>query len=160
MKIVRWLFVLLCTALFAQFPIFVDQYLMRLEGHLAESSHQIDAFTQAAFAGGKSLDQYITKFLAQSDPDFLAQGRVMQAAVGRHHFLTSACAALQSANPFVRPVVFVRYVDRTLLAETWDGFTPGLLITLNLALWAFIGFVCGWLLLSSFCGFWGVVRGR
>lgn len=160
MKILRWLFVLLCVVLFAQFPVFVDQYLMRLEGHLAESSHQIDAFTQAAFVGGKTLDQYITKFLEQSDPDFFSQGKVMQSAVNRHQFLTTACVALQSANPLVRPIVFVRYVDRTLLAETWDGFTPGLLITLNLAVWAFIGFICGWLSLSSVRGFWSVLRGR
>lgn len=159
MKILRWLFVLLCTALFAQFPVFVDQYIMRLEGHLAESRRQIEAFTEAASAGGKTLDQYITKFLGQSDADFLAQGKVMRTAVNRNQFLTSACEALQSANPIIRPAVFVRYVDSTLLVETWNGFTPGLLITINLAVWALIGFVCGWLLLSSLRGFWNVLRG-
>jgi hypothetical protein len=159
-KILCWLVVVLCTVFFAQVPVFVDQYLMRLEGHLAESHHQIDAFTEAAAAGGKSLDQYISKFLEQSDADFLAQGKLMRIAVDRNNFLASACTALQSANPIFRPVVFVRYLDREILTDTWDGFEPGLLISTNLAVWSLIGFVFGWLLLSSIIGFWNVLRGR
>ena len=156
----RWLVVLLCTAFFAQVPVFVDQYLMRLEGHLVESRHHVDAFTDAAAAGGKTLDQYIAKFLEQSDTDFLAQGDLMQAAVARNKFLAEACEALQSASPIIRPIVFVRYLDQEILAETWNGFEPGLLITTNLVVWASIGFVFGWLLLSSMSGFWNVLRGH
>ena len=155
-----WVVVLLCTVLFAQVPVFVDQYLMRLEGHLSESCHHIEAFTDAAAAGGKTLDQYIARFLEQSDADFLAQGRLMRATVDRNRFLTVACEALQSASPIIRPIIFVRYLDREILADTWNGFEPGLLITTNLLVWALIGFVFGWVLLSTMAGFWSILRGH
>ena len=157
---VRWVVVLVCMALFAQIPVFVDQYLMRLEGHLAESYLQINAYTKAALAGNKTLDQYIAKFLEQADADFLAQGRVMRAAVDRNAFLASSCEALQAANPLIRPLVCVRYLDREILADTWNGFTPGLLVDINLAVWAFIGFVIGCLLFYSIVGLFGVLRGH
>ena len=159
-NLLRWAFVLICAALFAQVPVFVDQYLMRLEGHLAESRLQIDAFSRVAEAGKKSLDQYILKFLEQPDADFLAQGRLMQAAVNRNAFLASACEALQATNPLVRPVVFIRYMDRDILADTWHGFMPGLLLDMNLAIWAFIGFVFGGAVLYALGGFWRLLRGR
>ena len=150
----KWAFVLACAALFAQAPVFVDQYLMRLEGHLAESHLQIDAYARAAADGNKSLDQYIQKFLEQWDADFLAQGRIMRSAVNRNAFLTSACEALRSANPLVRPIVFVRYLDREILAETWSGFMPGLLLDTNLVLWALVGFVFGGTALYGLKRFW------
>ena len=157
---VRWVFVLMCMGLFAQIPVFVDQYLMRLEGHVAESRLQIDAYTKAALAGKKTLDQYILKFLEQTDADFLSQGRVMKKAVDRNAFLESSCEALQAANPLIRPLVCARYLDREIIADTWNGFTPGLLVDTNLAVWAFIGFVSGWLLLYAIAGLFGVVRGH
>ena len=159
-KTFRWIIVLLCTALFAQVPVFVDQYLMRLEGRLAENRLQVDAYTKAAKDGKKTLDQYIAKFLVQTDADFSAQGTVMQAAVSRKAFLEEACEALQLSSPLVRPLVFVRYLDWQTLADTWSGFTPGLLVDMNLVVWAIIGFASGWAALYALFGFWNLLRGR
>ena len=153
-KIVTRLFVLLCVVLFAQLPLFVEQYMLRLEGHRAESRRQIEAFSEAASAGGKTLDQYIAKFLAQKDTDFAAQGQVMKQAVVRNQFLESASEALAAANPLMRPVVFVRYVDTQVLADAWESFSPGFLLTLNFGVWAGIGFVMGCLLLLALRGVW------
>ena len=159
-KSLRWIVVLLCTALFAQVPVFVDQYLMRLEGRLAENLLQVDAYIKVAKDGKKTLDQYIAKFLAQPDTDFSAQGKVMQATVSRKAFLEEACEALRSSSPLVRPIVFVRYLDGQTFADTWNGFTPGLLVDTNLVVWALIGFASGWAMLYAFSGFWNLLRGR
>ena len=159
-KLLRWVVVLFCTALFAQVPLFVDQYLMRLEGRLAESRLQVEAYVKTAKDGKKTLDQYIAKFLAQTDSDFSSQGRVMQDAVCRKAFLESACEALQSSSPLIRPLVFVRYLDWQTVIDTWNGFTPGLLVESNLIVWALIGFASGWAVLYGFSGLWNLLRGR
>ena len=153
-RVLSRLFVVIFVLLFSQLPVFVDQYVIRLEGHLAESSRQIAAITEAASLGGKTLNAYITKFLEQSDADFKAQGTVMRDAVERNLFLSTACEALHSQNPLLRPVVFVRYVDTHVFADAWKSFAPGLTLTLDVGVWALIGLVIGWVLLMALRGLW------
>jgi hypothetical protein len=135
---------IICALVCFQLPIFVDQYLLRLEGHFAESQRQIEALTEAAHIGGKTLDQYIAKFKAQNDKDFQNQGVYMQRAVDRNRFLEGACVALQEAGPFSRPFVFIRYVDSEVVADAWNTFTPGFSPTLHVALFGAIGWLLGW----------------
>lgn len=142
-KVMSRLFVVLCVLLFAELPVFVDLYQIRLEGHLAESKRQIDAFQTAAVAGGKSLSDYILKFLEQTDADFNAQGHLMQEALERNNFLKSACEALQRAHPLLKPVVFIRYIDNQVLADAWKTFSPGLFLSESVVIWALIGGAVG-----------------
>lgn len=147
--------VILCILSFSQLPVFVDQYRIRLQGHLAESQRQVEAFQTAATTGGKSLDQYIAKFLEQADADFKHQGTLMQGAMERNQFLQNACNALQDANPFLRPVVFIRYLDNQILAEAWRSFTPGLSLSVHVAVWALVGCAFGWCLVLALRGIFG-----
>jgi hypothetical protein len=156
--IAKWvtrLFIVFFILLFSQLPVFVDQYEIRLQGHLAESMRQIEAFQTAAAAGGKTLDQYIEKFLEQPDADFTAQGKLMKEAVDRNRLLARATEALRTANPFLRPIVFIRYVDNQVLTDAWKSFTPGLSLTLNVCLWAGIGLIVGGCSLLALRSIWG-----
>ena len=143
-KVVSRLFIVAIACVFLQIPFFVEQYAVRLEGHQAESQRQIAAFTEAAAAGGKTLDLYTAKFLEQQDQDFRSQGMVMQKAIERHQFLTRACDALHNAGPFLKPFVFVRYFDSEVVADAWKGFTPGFSLSLSVVVFGVIGLIVGW----------------
>jgi hypothetical protein len=159
-KVFSRVFVVFCILLFSQLPVFVDQYELRLEGHLAESNRQKEAFQTAAAVGGKTLDQYISKFLEQSDADFKIQGKLMEDAVERNLFLARSSEALRAANPLLRPIVFIRYVDNKVLHDAWKSFTPGLSLNENVGVWAMIGLIFGWCLLMSLKGAWGSVPSK
>lgn len=153
-KIVSRFIIIGGILLFSQLPVFVDQYMLRLDGHLAESNRQVAAFQEGASIGGKTLEQYIKKFIDQSDPDFKNQGIIMQQTVERNRFLAIASAALHSANPLLRPALFVRYVDSQVCADAWKSFAPGLSWTKDVALWALIGLVVGWTVSMALFGLW------
>src|SRR5437868_6272991 len=68
---------------FSQIPLFYQQYTQRLAGHLAEAGWQVALLHETAEHAGKSLPAYIAKFLNQSDPDFVLQGRLMDSLITR-----------------------------------------------------------------------------
>ena len=158
-NVLQQLFLLFCALVCLQLPIFVDQYLLRLEGHQAESQRQIDALTEVARVGGKDVDQYITKFLAQGDRDFHSQGLLMQETVERNRFLIKACTALREAGPFSRPIIFLRYLDAKVLAATWGSFTPGLSPTIHVFVFGLAGWLIGWTVLTGAAHLWKRVAG-
>lgn len=143
---------------FAQIPVFIDQYQMRLEGHLAESEQQVRAYEEVAALRHKTLDEYIARFLNQADPDFHAEGQLIRRVIFRAKELARAREALVSAHPIFRPIVFVRYVDQDILNETWQGFTPGLLITAQLAIWAGVGALMAFIVCWGIRSVWASVR--
>ena len=149
-NMISQLFAIACAIVFFQLPIFVDQYLIRLEGHYAESQRLIAALTEAAHMGGKSLDQYIAKFEAQKDKDFQVQGQLMGKAVERNLFLERSCAALRSSGPFSRPVVFLRCIDSQVLSDAWHSFIPGFSLTLHVAVFGVAGWLFGWAIILTF----------
>lgn len=151
-KILSRLCVLVFVLLFAQLPVFVEQYILRLEGHLAESNRHISAFQESASISKKTLNEYISKFLVQEDADFKNQGNIMQAAVERNQFLSTSRDALRSANPLFRPALFARYVDTSIVHDAWKTFAVGISLTLDVGVWALIGLVFGWLVVMAFKG--------
>ena len=153
-KVLSRIFVIFFVLLFSQLPLFIEQYIIRLEGHLAESNHQIMIFQEAASANKKSLNEYISKFLEQTDSDFKAQGTIMQNAITRNQFLASAQKSLRSANPLLRPVIFIKYVDSAIAADAWKTFTLSLSLTFDVGVWALIGLVVGWVCLLALRGLW------
>ena len=153
-KVLSRLLILFFVLLSSQLPVFVDQYVLRLEGHLAESNRQIVSFQEAASMSSKTLNAYISKFLEQPDVDFKNQGKIMQDAVERNLFLSSARDALYSANPLIRPIVFVRYVDSHIVADAWKSFAVGISFTLDVGVWALIGLIMGWIFLMALSGLW------
>lgn len=126
-----------------QIPSFFMQYMQRLAGHTQELNRQLGALTQMAKANGRSLPQYIEKFLQQTDRDFSDQGVWMQSLVHRHADLTQSYEQLQHASPWSKPFVFLAHVDHSIAFGTWEEFTPTLTLSTEAFLYAFVGVLLG-----------------
>ena len=132
--------------LFCQFPQLVQQYELRLAGHVAEASRQMLLLENSAKLGGKTLDEYIRKFLSQQDVDFVHQGEVMQNIQDRYLDLTKALTSLESSKVWAKPFLFFYHIHSEIFQETLQTFTFGLSVTLESAIYALIGVIIGALL--------------
>ena len=129
--------------LFSQVPLFMKQYAQQLNGHVAELRYQVDAMRQAATNSGKTLEQFIQKFVDNTDVDFVRQGDIMAAMVNRWHDITNALTALQDSTVVTRPFVFMRHVNGDIIRNTWAQYVFGLPFTLEGLVYAVIGIIFG-----------------
>lgn len=129
---------------FLQLPLVIQQYQMRLAGHVAELRYQVYLLKETALQSGKSLDEFIQKFTSSSDVDFSRQGELMQAMVTRMEEQTSALMALQQSFVLTKPWVFFYRLDFSILKSTLYSFEFGLSVTFESALYALIGAACGY----------------
>lgn len=152
--IIDRLFVVAGALLFSQFPLFMQEYAMRLSGHVDELRYQFDAIKKIAILSGKTLEQYIEKFSSHSDLDFARQGALIEAMQARFVRLSESLSLLQEASPFTKPFLFITRVDWTIGKASLEGFKPGILFTLEGAFYVAAGMAAGYglfkLLLVSF----------
>lgn len=139
------LFAVAGALVFSQAPLFIHQYSLQLEGHQAELHLQINAMSQAALQTGKTLDQYIHKFISSSDDDFQLQGEIMQAMVVRWNHLSKTLSSLQESSLFQRPFVFLQHVDAEIVKSTANNFQLGIPLNAEGACYAIIGVIFGFL---------------
>lgn len=128
----------------SQIPLFIQQYKHQLSGHVAELQIQVDAMRQAASHSGKTLEQFIKKFVDSQDGDFSLQGEIMQSMVSRWHSLSDAFFALKDASLFTKPVVFALHFNPAIAKETMDSFVPGIPLSLEGGVYALIGIGVGY----------------
>ncbi len=129
--------------IFSQAPIFMQQYTHELAGHVAELHRQVSAMRQVAVQSGKSLELFIQKFVTSLDPDFRAQGELMEKMVHRWHQLSDGLTSLQHAALWERPYLFIHSLDSGVAHDTYRAFEPGLPLTLEGSLYAFAGLLLG-----------------
>jgi ABC-type transporter Mla subunit MlaD len=135
---------ILCVAgavLFSQAPEFMQQYLQRLGGHLAEARRHLEQFQNVAKQTGQTLEQLIATSKANADAAIAKLGGVMDAASTRVAELSSAESAIRDASPFTRPFEFLRHVDHEIANATWAVFKPAVPTTLEGVLYASVGLV-------------------
>ena len=144
-------FAIVGAVVFLQAPQFFQQYAHRLAGHIDELKLHIAAFQQAAARNGKDLVEYIQKFLNQNDPDFAAQGNMMQMMLERHTALTDTLNALRDATPFSRPYYFLKNLNMDIFQATLKDFQPGLMITSEGLVYAFLGIGIGIFVYHALC---------
>jgi hypothetical protein len=114
----------------AQLPVFVQQYLQRLGGHVDEARRQVAQLTGADAA--RSLDG-ATRLALET----LARARLVA--------LESQHQALSDAAPTLRPLAFLRGFDGDIAAATLDRFVPALPLDTAGMIYAGAGLVAGWL---------------
>lgn len=129
--------------LLSQLPTFMQQYGQQLAGHVNELKLQLDRMTKRASHSGKSLDQYIQKFVQNSDGDIQHQGQLMQDMVVRYQDLSEASLALNNASVFSKPFVFVKYLYSDIVASTFQLFTPGFAFSVEGLVYALLGILFG-----------------
>lgn len=151
----KWLGALLdriCAALgaliFIQIPLFMQQYMQQLLGREAELKLQIESMRQSAVLSGKTLEQYIQKFVASSDPDFMRQGELMHSMMDRWHSYSEALSAYQGSSVVGRPFAFLMHLNGDVFKSTLDHYTFGLPLTIEAGVYALLGVVMGYLAFS------------
>lgn len=130
--------------LFSQAPTFIQQYGQQLAGHVQELKLQLDLMSQIASKSGKSLDQYIHKFLQYSDSDISSQGQLMRDMTVRYQTLSEASVALNNASVFAKPLVFLSHFYSDIASSTFAFFTPGFIFNLEGITYAFGGILFGY----------------
>lgn len=148
----------LCALICMQIPSFFVQYMQRLAGHIQELQRQLGTLTHLAEASGRTLPQYIQKFLNQQDHDFSDQGVWMEALVNRYVDLSHSWQVLQGAESWNRPFIFFAQADRSIALGTWEEFQPALTISTEGMLYALLGVLVGSCLVFCLRNTWGLFR--
>jgi hypothetical protein len=133
----------------AQAPEYFQQYTQRLAGHVNELQRYINAMQKIADLSGKSLEDYIGKFVTHQDFDIASQGQLMAEMLHRWSMLNESLQSMTSASLFYRPFAFFRYVQTDIAWMTLKDFSPAFPITLESALYALFGLVLGYALYQS-----------
>lgn len=144
------IFAVIGALLFSQVPVFMQQYTQRLAGHVAELSIQIEKMRQAASLTGKTLQQYVQKFMSASDPDFARQGVIMNEMTHRWQNLSEGLTAMQNASAVTRPFAFGYHLNLDIFKNTFQSFDLGLVFTVEGFIYALIGIAAGYL------AFWSI----
>lgn len=137
------LFVVLGAFAGSQIPPFMQQYQQRLAGHVEELNHLLNQLRQIAADSGKSLEQYIQKFVSNGDPDFVRQGEFMQGVVNRWQELHQALYHLGESSIWSRPYVFVKELHYDIAHSTFMSFQPGMSLTIEGLCYTGIGILVG-----------------
>lgn len=148
-RMIDRLFAVTGAVCFAQFPQFFLQYLHELSGHIAELRYQVSLIEHAALLSNKSVQQLVTKFLENSDPDFVLQGQMMKEMTSRLEFFQTGLKALLDSDPFARPFIFIRYADKQIVYDTIHQFQWGFSFSIEGVIYALIGLFCGYLFFQS-----------
>lgn len=127
------------AVLFMQLPLFMTQYQHQLTGHVNELRYQVGLVSKAALATEKTLDQFVQKFLASGDLDFMKQGEIISSMIVRWEKLSQALYALSHTPFWLRPFAFLLYFDLDIASSVVNSFEPGIPFTLEGLVYALIG---------------------
>lgn len=150
-RIVDRCFAAASAIVFLQAPQFIRDYTQVLHGHLAEVSWQVNQIQKLASKSHSSINDLIQKYLSHSDPDISFQGNFVEMLIQREQEYNHAFQALSHANPLQKPFVFLKSFQWDLFKETLNLFTPGLPLSLEGLIWAFLGLIAGYLLFRTLC---------
>lgn len=135
---------ILCVAgavLFAQGPEFMQQYLQRLGGHLAEAHRFLAGFHSTADQAGITFERLVSQTAASPDQAVARLAVVMTDAAERVAQLQLAYDALVGAAAWERPFVFLRHLDWAIMRGTAAIFKPAVPTTVEGLLYAVAGMI-------------------
>lgn len=143
-KLFDRLFALAGAALFSQAPEFFHQYFQRLSGHLAESERMVKTLESLAMQAKKTLPGYIDKFITNQDQDIVNQGYAMQDILQRYQELHISVDSFQNAGIWSKPFILMGHFQKDIVYSTLSEFAPGISLSLEGGVYAFIGLVLGY----------------
>jgi hypothetical protein len=143
-------FAVVGAVVFAQAPLFMQQYSQQLIGRTAELKLQVDGMRQAADLSGKTLAQLVQKFMQNPDPDVFRQGELMAGTIARWHSLSESLTAMQESSLWSRPFAFIYHLNFDVFYDTLHQFKVGLPLNMEGGAYALIGVLTGYLVFSLF----------
>jgi hypothetical protein len=132
-----------------QMPMFIQQYVHQLQGHLSELRLQVAEMERVAAQSGKSLPEYIGKFLESGDLDFAAQGSLMHEMMGRAELLQQHSNALMEASIWSKPLLFATHFDLSIARDTFSHFQLGVPLSIEGACYGVVGVLISSLLFAA-----------
>ncbi len=150
-KILERVVISLCAILCIQLPFFITQYTHQLRGHIDELKWQVEQMEMAASFSGKSLEQYIAKFIKNEDQDFANQGIMMRTVTHRFEKLSHAWTQLKNSSAVTRPFAFFRYLQLDIFSATFQEFKMGISFTWESLVFGLLGIFLGSGLCSLLC---------
>ncbi len=152
-----------CGAIvFCQGPLIIQQYTLRLAGHLEENSLAYEQIVNLAKTAHKSIQEYLDAFVQNPEPIISAQGKFLQDVCMRHFSLVDAWQSLQNASPISKPFIFFRHIDFDILKNTLTSFSPGFAFNLETIVYGFLGLLFGtfsyYLLCKMFAKFLSIFK--
>lgn len=152
-KIFDRIFIVVFAIILMQFPLFLEQYSIRLSGHVNELAYQVKQVQETAKGSGKNLQQFIEKFTSSKDSDFVKQGKLIQNMVSRKDKLTSSLNALMNANVITRPFIFLFRSDWDIVGATADSYQIGLSLSLESIVYGIVGVLLGYIIYQGLASF-------
>ncbi|HNU91413.1 MAG TPA: DUF2937 family protein [Spirochaetota bacterium] len=131
--------------IFVQVPVFITQYIQRLGGHVDELARVVNQYRASAADTGKTLEEYVRRFLSSSEADFVSAGANMQGNIDRLADIELALEQLTNAGPFSKFFYFLKNIDLEITRATIKNYTPGMNISLEGAVYALVGLLVGML---------------
>jgi hypothetical protein len=129
------------AVVFSQAPEFMQQYLQRLGGHLAEARRQMAQFEEIARQAGKNVRELAAQYLASADPSVASMGKIVGETQQRVDVLAASEVALRDASLWSRPFVFLRDMDSEIARGTLDVFKPAVPTTAEGFVYALLGVI-------------------
>lgn len=137
------LFMLIGVCIGSQFPVFMEQYMLHIKGHLEELTYLIKQIEKSAQLTQKTLSQYIDKFLMNTDLDISRHGQFMDEMVHRSNTFHKAWLEWNESSVWLRPFYFIKNLQKTIFESTWNDFQPGLSFNLESLIFSFCGAIVG-----------------
>lgn len=121
-----------------QLPKFIADYRQRVGGRLDQAQLDLEPYQEIAnrFQHG-SLDALVQHHLGSPDASFHAEGTVVQALIAQVQRLSEAYAALDT-NLWQQIIYLARHIDPKLARATLEAYVPGLLLTPDALVCAFV----------------------
>jgi hypothetical protein len=136
----------------SQFPEYAQQYTQRLGGHVDELKAITEKFDRDATAEGLSRDEAFARYDATSDGFIQGQGLSMEQTFVRYEDLRSKLADIQDAGPIDRLRYLPDYLDSEIGQRTLQNFVPAVPVTIEGFVYAAIGVLLGYTLVSIIVG--------
>lgn len=132
------------AVIFAQAPLFMQQYTQQLMGRVSELQMQVNAMRHAAGLSGKTLEQMANKFIENPDIDVVRQGEFMLGTLERWQHLSNGLTVMQESSIWSRPFSFLYNLNGDTFSSTLQQFKIGLPLSAEGGVYALIGVAVGY----------------
>jgi hypothetical protein len=129
------------AVVFSQAPEFMQQYLQRLGGHLAEARRQLAQFEELARQAGRTVQQLAAQYATNADPTVVGMGRLISETETRVGVLSASEVALRDASVWGRPFVFLQQIDWEIARGASGVYKPAVPTTLEGLLYSLVGVI-------------------
>lgn len=134
---------LVCGAVLAQAPEFIQQYTQRLGGWRDAYALQISDLDKRAKEFGLSREDYVTALQFSDDPKAVREGNHLALLPGYYETLNLAHKQLTTAGPVSRIFVFAEHYNGALAQSVWSDYKPAVPTNTEGAIYGGTGFVLG-----------------